>query len=411
MSRSALFLYVIVALGPAPSVARGSPPILAIEEIVTKRIALPPNVRQMLSEFLAARVAASRRFRVIPGPEVRQSLRELKREELSRCPGETCPIELGRALAASKVMAPEIIGLGARCLTILTIHDIKTATAEAAGTAQGKCDEASLALAFIEALARINRGPSPATAPSRERQPVGGRLVSVHFASFPLNQPVRIDGADQGKTPLRIDLVAGRRYRVSIGGQFPYGTFETDLIARDWQRVQTRLPLEPVHPLILATTPEWFGLGLGGGFLVAGSKPVFVFAMRLGVVKWRHFSLNLFDLSAAEGGERARQVTLGSRVGFPLHLGSSGKNQIVIWIGGSYDIANHPADGSQRSLFSLTPGLEYVRVLSNGTAFFGGELRGGVPVAGQLSDMERPNQVLLTLRFGISLSPILRRAK
>jgi len=405
---------LLTVLGARPAAATA----VAIEEIQLRSMAATPELRQMLGEFLSARVAALPGLRVIPRPEVRAALEELKREAAARCGEGSCPMELGRELAASKVLAPEIVGSAHACVVTLSFFDVKTATVEAASLARGGCDDAALAHSLsraLEDLAGRLRRAGRTGAPAPVARP-GPRLVSIYFSSCPLAAELVLDGEGQGETPLRLDLVAGRTYRVQLKPRFPYGPYETTIVAKDWLQVRARLTLEAIDRWERATTPEWFSLGVGSGLFLEGKDPLFAFLVRFATLKWRRFFWTAVDASVGITPKDARQTLLsvGSRGAFPIHLGSSGTHQLLLGCGlhySSYERSVPSQPDISRSLFSLSPGLEYTFVASNGTAFIGAEARAVLPVAGELAGIGRPYQLIFALRFGLSLSPVFRRAR
>jgi hypothetical protein len=358
---------------------------------------------------------------------VRRVRVERQKALLARCGAGPCPVELGRELAANKVLVPRVIEADTACVVSLSYVDIKTATAESAATAEGGCDAGSLAATAADAMQKLSaalagsppaaRG-APASAPGATAAARAGRLrkVSVYVTSSPSNAPVRINGDPRGNTPVRVDLAAGRTYEAAIGGQFPYEQVTRTFVARDWQRIAVDLDHETVNPGELATTTEWFSFALGAGAIEAAEGPLAAFGMRAATFRWPHVFLTLFDLLAGVGVDEAdgeegtwSLLTIGPRVGYPLTLDSAGRHQLMLGAGLCYSA--HDAEGlpDNRSFLSVAPSIEYVLLASNGAIQVGGGAHAVVPVAGSGVDEDRPYVVLLMLRFGLSLSPQIER--
>jgi PEGA domain len=401
--------------------------IVAVEELQTSRADLSAQLKKLLTHYLDARAAAVPRWRVIPRTQVRELMARRLRAGLARCGGpsragagsdsDPCPVELGRELAANKVLLPRVIGAGGTCVLTLTYYDVRSATTEAAATVTAKrCDEVALALSLGVALAQLTSKLRPASRPTSQpaSQPAPRpRKVSVYFSSRPSGTPVTIDGKKRGSTPVRLDLEAGP-HKVTLGGNFPYAAANRTIDLQDpWERIHVKLELEPIDPLERATATEWFSLGLGGGFLRDAERQLFVIAFRAATFKWRYLFVSGLDgfigLSSSGKGDDYklwRSFSIGSRVGLPLYLGSSGKHQLLLGVGLHYTSFEEPGV-EDRSLLSLVPGAEYVYAASNGAALLGGGVHAVLPVAGQLGEA-RPVQVLFTVRAGFSLTPLIR---
>lgn len=390
-------------------------PVVAVDDLHTRGAKLPEKVRGTLSLYLATRVSAIEGLRVIPRRQVRELMTRLKRQAVAKCGEGPCPVELGRELAANKVLVPQVIGAAGSCVVTLTFYDVRSATAEAASTANAhSCDDAALALAITAALDQLaaklrQKGPAtrPATSASQPER------VSVYFTSWPQGAPISVDGEKRGNTPLRIDLEAGQRHEVTVGGNFPYAAVHRTVVAKDWERIHVKLELEPIDPLERATATEWFSFGLGSGFFRAAERPLFAVAFRAATFKWRYLFVSVVDFFVginSSGREEEyklwRSLSIGSRAGFPLYLGSSKSNQLLLGLGVHYSMYEEP-DVDDRSMLTLIPGVEYAYSASNGAFLLGGGVHAVVPVAGQLGDAP-PFQLMFTLRVGLSLSPMIR---
>lgn len=412
MSRVALPLLLLLA-GAGP--ARGARPVVAVDEIEATGVALSPTARRSLALFLQARVAALPELRVIPPPQVRAAIARLKRAEVGACEaGQGCALALGEQLAASKVLALRVLGAGEACQVVLTLFDMRTATAEHAATSGAACGEGALAAAVsaaVDELARKLRQAASSAPATRSRTAAAKSAVarvSVYVTSFPTAMPVEVDGEPRGTTPVRLDLARGERHSIAIGGKWPYEKVTRTVLARDWQEVRVKLGLEHVDRLELATTAEWLAFGFGGGVLRAAERALFAATLRVATLRWRYGFWTVAELLAGIEGKHSL-LSVGTRGGLPIYLGRSGKHQLLAGLGVSYMAVDTPELAGGRAL-GLIPGLEYVYLASNGSFQVGVGLNAMLPAAGELAD-PWPYALLLTLRAGISVTPYLRKLR
>src|SRR5262245_45087222 len=146
----------------SPDVAAGGV-VVAAFDVFDPGEALDVEARDQLSEYLAVRVTASLRYRTIPRAQVRERLLAEKKVSYSACVDQTCQIELGKALAAEKVLAPKLIRLGQSCALTASIFDLKTETAELAASVKTRCAKDSLLEAvdsLVDSLKTSSRQPT-----------------------------------------------------------------------------------------------------------------------------------------------------------------------------------------------------------------------------------------------------------
>lgn len=419
--RSLVWAAALVCLAAGP--ARADMPVVAVDQIQVQGMDLSPRSREVLAHFLAVRLAASSLYRIIPRGQVKQSLARLKRREAATCEDRDCLMELGEELAASKMIQARIISIADRCSLSLTQYDVRSATAELASSIDGACTEPDLATSVDRAVAALVSKARQAAATTRGDKESTSRQVSVYFSSSPTSAAVEIDGAVKGRTPLRLDLDAGRGYALTLRANWPYAPFRKSFEARDWQRIHAKLHLEHVDPRELATTTEWFSIGLGSGFFANDIDPLFALSFRVATLRFPYLFVSIVDMTMGltskeiqQDGEQTKSLrgllSIGSRPGLYLSLGSTGRHQMMLGIGlhySAYDNKDSTSGASlDGSMFSISPGLEYVYLASNGSASLGGEIRGVLPVTGQFHGAVPPYQVLFSLRLGLSLSPMIR---
>ncbi len=133
-------------------------PIVAVFDAQAKRIALAKTLLRALSDAAATRLAASRRYRVVPPDQLRKRLRTKKSASHRACFDSSCQIDIGRELAAQKSLAITITKIGTRCSVNAILYDLKQAASEGAALATGTCTEEGLLKTTEEAIHRLTGG-------------------------------------------------------------------------------------------------------------------------------------------------------------------------------------------------------------------------------------------------------------
>jgi hypothetical protein len=137
---------------PASIPAAGPRPILAVFDLEDSAGVLTPTTRQELGDFLATQLVETGRYRVVPRSQLRSRLVAEKTGGYRPCFDGACQIELGKALAAEKTVAPRLLKVGTRCMLTAQLHDLRSETAEGAASLESDCDPARL-LEAVRALA------------------------------------------------------------------------------------------------------------------------------------------------------------------------------------------------------------------------------------------------------------------
>jgi hypothetical protein len=138
-------------------------PIVALFDMEDRGSTLDPAVVQNLTDLLAAQLAEGG-FQVVPRDQVRQRLLQTKVESYKECYDQTCQIELGRELAAEKVVSTKIIRIGDKCQLMAELYDLRKSATDGAATSEKACLEQSLVLGIREVsqkLCATLRGPAP----------------------------------------------------------------------------------------------------------------------------------------------------------------------------------------------------------------------------------------------------------
>jgi len=141
MAKYLLTVSLLVALGVGSAAQANSGQIVAVFDIEDKGVGLKPTMLDGLTDYLATRIAEVGGYQVIPRGEMKSRLSGSKRSSHKTCYDQSCQIELGKELAAEKIIATKLIKLGSRCTVASTLYDLKKSVTESAATVHGKCGE------------------------------------------------------------------------------------------------------------------------------------------------------------------------------------------------------------------------------------------------------------------------------
>jgi hypothetical protein len=111
-------------------------------------------------------------YQVIPRDQVRERLVAEKKETYRDCFDKSCQIEMGRELAAQKVLSAKILKVAGRCQLAASLYDLRKAATENAATAECPCDEESMGRAVQSVSARLIGPRKVEAAP-----PVSGTII------------------------------------------------------------------------------------------------------------------------------------------------------------------------------------------------------------------------------------------
>lgn len=108
-----------------------------------------PEQISKFSGYLESVVVASG-LSTVPRSEIHDRLAQQQRESYKVCYDETCQIELGKAVAASKVLSATWARLGRGCVFGVKLYDLMSALTEFSTTADGTCDDDGIRSAIEE---------------------------------------------------------------------------------------------------------------------------------------------------------------------------------------------------------------------------------------------------------------------
>ena len=93
--------------------------------------------------------------------QVRERLFVQKKQSYRLCYDESCQVEIGKELAANKSLSTRILKLGGRCVLVLNLYDLSSATLDRATSVEGGCQEDALASMVRRASAELAARAAP----------------------------------------------------------------------------------------------------------------------------------------------------------------------------------------------------------------------------------------------------------
>ncbi len=212
MIRSLVFLSLFFFLAQPGYLMAGSAndrPIVAVFPMQDLSEKLEKKLLDSLTEYLAAAVAQNGLFSIQAPGDMRRVLLEKKTESYEECFDEKCQIQLGRELAANKIISSKIIRLGDSCTVTAALYDLLTQATDITATADGDCtpkglkNSLDLVASKIRAWAVGKRSPGKSDLKESTLGEPVKRLqdsavdeeVIVYFEPSPANCVVIVDGA------------------------------------------------------------------------------------------------------------------------------------------------------------------------------------------------------------------------
>ncbi|MBN2497990.1 MAG: hypothetical protein JXR96_25585 [Deltaproteobacteria bacterium] len=151
----------LARLRPSPEASAGIQLAVAVPDLRAPPDLLGPAEKVQLSGYLASRLTETGRFRVVPRAELEAAIARTQRDSYSQSHSAESQIELGRAVAARKLLSVQLLRAGGACKLSGTIFDLTEAAAEAAASVDTGCGPDALP-AGIDALVRalVDRLPN-----------------------------------------------------------------------------------------------------------------------------------------------------------------------------------------------------------------------------------------------------------
>ena len=171
---AAAVLVVLIAGLYRLASAEEKKPIVAVFGIEARDINLKPSVLASLTNYLASKLSESGQYEVVPQDKLAEALAAKKKESYKQCYKQSCQIEIGQELAASKALATQVMKVGTKCTVTANFYDLAKKTSGKASTAKGPCSEDGIQSSIDEVVAKLTGAstlppappPSPVSAPS-----------------------------------------------------------------------------------------------------------------------------------------------------------------------------------------------------------------------------------------------------
>ncbi len=149
---------------PAPS---ATDPVVAVLRVHDKSDGLDGNLLRQLQSYFTARLGFYG-YRTVPTEQINAAIKELQRESFRPCYDDACQIEIGRALAAQRTVAPSILQIGELCVAAAGVYDLKTEAATSAATEETGCSPKELMQGFDRVARRLRPAEPVFEAPEED---------------------------------------------------------------------------------------------------------------------------------------------------------------------------------------------------------------------------------------------------
>lgn len=133
----------------------GETPVVAVFDVFDPGGNFEPGLIQTLSTTLAAVLAETGAYRLVPREQVRAQVRKAKGESYRRAYDESSQIEMGKALSARKTLATQLLRVGRGCALSATFFDLETETAGAGALVETGCSEEELLGAVRQVVRKL----------------------------------------------------------------------------------------------------------------------------------------------------------------------------------------------------------------------------------------------------------------
>ena len=151
MKNTWLIILAILLAPPAPAEDR---PIVAVFDMEDRGAGLSRDTLNNLTDYLAAMLTEGG-YQVIPRDQIRDRLKQQRKESYKECFDQSCQIELGKEMAAQKSLATKVLKIGKKCRVTGDLYDLKRAASERAATAGSGCSEDELLAAVEQVAAKL----------------------------------------------------------------------------------------------------------------------------------------------------------------------------------------------------------------------------------------------------------------
>ncbi|MBW2704315.1 MAG: hypothetical protein JRF33_26145, partial [Deltaproteobacteria bacterium] len=120
-----------------PTAAREVVAVFDVQDVSNR---FEEDLLLQLTSYLSTTMVASGRFTVVPREQLRARLADKKSQSYKACYDDACQIELGKAVAAQKSLATQLLQVGQKCIVVANLIDLKTETTISGAKVQTDCD-------------------------------------------------------------------------------------------------------------------------------------------------------------------------------------------------------------------------------------------------------------------------------
>jgi len=236
-------------------------------ELELRNVRLKASMAKILRDYLSDRLAATGRYRVVPGDKTRAALNREQLRTKSSCFAKSCQIRIGQALAADRSLSTRVMRIGRRCTVTATLYNLETQVTEKGASAKAGCGEETLQGAIEQVVRQLTGGGGPVAGsgpgPTQSGPVVEGGEVTRAAARLivqvkPRTARVKVTGPGRfsstgGWSWERSDLKPGQ-YTVVAGARgYVNTTRELTLSVDDLRTV--KITLERPGNLLVTGTP------------------------------------------------------------------------------------------------------------------------------------------------------------
>ncbi len=125
--------------------------IVAVTDVFDASGKFKEDTLVQLTIYLGTALTRTGKYQLIPRDQLRASLAEQKKESYRECMDESCQIQLGRSVSASKLLSTQLLQVGNKCAATANLYDLKTETTQKGAMVQTGCSPDEL----LDAMQKI----------------------------------------------------------------------------------------------------------------------------------------------------------------------------------------------------------------------------------------------------------------
>ncbi len=146
-------------------------PIVAVFDVELKNLRLPRSELEALSDYLTGKIAGTGFYQVVSRDQLKRRLRrqKVKIKKDVWC-DQSCQFEIGKELAAEKMLSTKVLKLGSKCTVSATLYDLGKGTADSAATVSGKCKVDDIVASMDKAIDDLTGASKRAVAKKAEEE-------------------------------------------------------------------------------------------------------------------------------------------------------------------------------------------------------------------------------------------------